>query len=122
MDVQARKFPHRQFDIPSRRGSRLYEVNQWMWKYGRPKKREFEWEEQQESLKRKLRETVEKRNDTRARKRCLSEKYSLTTTVTTTIVEEYEEEQYVVPHSDTTGLSQGDDEEESDDLSSQNDE
>ena len=74
---QPRKFKSGQADTATRLGSRLYEINQWMWTYGRPKLRDMSYLESQETRKRKLEEAVHMRRDTRRRSKVLKETHSI---------------------------------------------
>jgi hypothetical protein len=73
---QARKFKYGQADTRTTVGSKLYEINQWMLTYGRPKLREMSYEEGQEEKKRKFEETVKVRRVSRKRTQAIREKHS----------------------------------------------
>ena len=55
---QNRKFKHGQVDTRTTRGGNLYEINQWMLTYGRPKLREMSYEESQGEKKRRFEEII----------------------------------------------------------------
>jgi hypothetical protein len=73
---QTRKFKYGKADTRTTVGSNLYEINQWMLTYGRPKLREMYYEEGQEQKKRKFEETVTIRRVSRKRTQALREKHS----------------------------------------------
>ena len=71
------KFPWGQADNPRGLGSKLYEVNNFMWEFGRPKKREMSFEAAQAMRKKRQDEAVKKRVSTKDRSEKIQGKYSL---------------------------------------------
>ena len=89
---QARKFKHGQADTRTTTGSNLYEINQWMLTYGRPKLREMSYEESQEEKKRKFEETIKVRRVSRKRTQALKKKHSFAGLLSSTEINENSDE------------------------------